>query len=491
MFEQFKATLNSENLIEDLRAGLIGDGIAIPGPFGVKKLVYADYVASARALKPIEDFVSNNILPYYANSHTRSSFCGGYMTQMREEARAIIAASMDAGDDYSVIFAGSGATAAVNRLVKILGVEDAVRAGMNPVVFIGPYEHHSNILPWRETGAQIVTIPEAKDGGPDLAVLQRKLDMHKECALKIGSFSAASNVTGILTNVGEVTRLLKNNGALAIWDYAGGAPYLPVSVRPDNDIEIDALVLSAHKYPGGPAASGILVVKNKLSTTNRPSWPGGGTVAYVSPWGHDYLKSLSAREEAGTPNIIGDIRAALVFLVKDAVGSEFLAKRQAELRQRALAIWGACDRIKILGHPTAERLPIFSFQVLDASGNYIQEQMFTRMLSDLYGIQARGGCACAGPYGHELLGIDADQSAAMRHEIKHGNLLARSGWVRLNFSYLLSDEKANFIIESVTELANSASKYVDDYVFDAATGSYLYRDELKPTNAVQGVVCRS
>lgn len=490
MFEQFKASLRAENLVEQLRAGLIGDGISIPGPFGPKSLVYADYVASARALRQIEDFVTNNVLPYYANSHTRSSFCGAQMTQMREQARAEIAQSLQADENYSVVFTGSGATAAVNRLVKLLGVEEAVRAGVKPVIFIGPYEHHSNILPWRETGAQIVIIPEAEDGGPDLAILQAQLDAYRDCALKIGSFSAASNVTGILTDVAKVSQLLKQNGALAIWDYAGGAPYLPVSVKPEN-VELDAIFLSTHKYPGGPAASGILVVKNQLSATNRPSWPGGGTVTYVSPWNHDYVASLAAREEAGTPNVIGDIRAALCFMVKDAIGPSFLAKRQAELKQRASDAWAKCDRIKVLGHPTATRLPIFSFQIKDGEGGLIQHQLFTRMLSDLYGIQARGGCACAGPYGHDLLGIDADQSAQMRREIQEGNALARPGWVRLNFSYLLSDEKANFIIESVTELANSAHNYVDNYVFDEATGSFMHQEDAIARSAVQGAACCS
>jgi len=476
MLEQFKNQLQSTDLVAELRAGLIGDGVSIPGPFGAQKLVYADYVASARALRPIEDFVTQNILPYYANSHTRSSYCGAYMTQMREQARSEIANSVDASDDYSVVFTGAGATAAVNRLVKLLGVEEAVRSGLEPVVFIGPYEHHSNILPWRETGAKIVIIPEAAEGGPDLGVLQQKLDDNKSSSLKVGSFSAASNVTGIQTDVAEVTKILKANDAFAVWDYAGGAPYLPVSVKPSG-VELDALFLSTHKFPGGPAASGLLIVKNKLSATSKPSWPGGGTVTYVSPWNHDYVSSLSAREEAGTPNVIGDIRAALCFIVKDAIGAEFLANRQNELRDRAIAAWKDNKNIRILGHATAERLPIFSFQVRDEQGELIQHQLFTRMLSDMYGIQARGGCACAGPYGHELLNIDADQSAVMRAEIKEGNSLARPGWVRLNFSYLLSDEKANFIIESVAELANSASKYVDQYVFDEATGSYTHHKE--------------
>jgi selenocysteine lyase/cysteine desulfurase len=486
MLEKFAQSLKSDNLIEELRQSIIGDGISIPGPYGEKSLVYADYVASARALRQVESFVAEEILPYYANSHTRSSYCGAYMTQMREEARAVIAKSVDANDDYSVVFTGSGATAAVNRLVRLLGVEQAAAAGQNPVVYIGPYEHHSNILPWRESGAEVIIIPESVEGGPDLLVLQRELKKHADKPIKIGAFSAASNVTGITTDVEKVTSLLKSHGALAVWDYAGGAPYMPINVKV-GACELDALFLSAHKFPGGPAASGILVVKNKLSATAKPSWPGGGTVTYVSPWNHDYVSSLSAREEAGTPNVIGDIRAALCFMIKDAIGHQFLEERQAELRDRAFKAWVAHPHIRILGHQTAHRLPIFSFQITDRNGELINHQLFTRMLSDRYGIQARGGCACAGPYGHSLLDIDADQSAQMREEIKRGNPLARPGWVRLNFSYLLSDEKVNFIIESVSELANSASTLIGDYVYDDASGSFAH----KSVHAANGQIARA
>lgn len=490
MLEKFAQSLKSKDLIGQLRQGIIGDGISIPGPYGAKALTYADYVASARALSQVERFVSEEILPFYANSHTRSSYCGAYMTQMREEARAIIAKSVDAHDDYSVIFTGSGATAAVNRLVRLMGLEEAVRAGQRPVVFLGPYEHHSNILPWRESGAEVVIIPEAEAGGPDLKQLEQQLLAHSNNALKVGSFSAASNVTGITTDIASVTRLLKQHGALAVWDYAGGAPYLPVSVKAEN-AEIDALFLSAHKFPGGPAASGILVVKNKLCASAKPSWPGGGTVTYVSPWNHDYVASLSAREEAGTPNVIGDIRAALCFMIKDAIGTEFLAERQAQLHDKAKKAWANNPRLRILGHETANRLPIFSFQVEDVQGGLINHQLFTRMLSDIYGIQARGGCACAGPYGHSLLDIDADQSATMREEIKNGNPLARPGWVRLNFSYLMSDEKVNFIIESVSELANSASTFLGDYVYDDATGSFAHKSVCNSSSQIARAACCS
>ncbi|MCF4097889.1 aminotransferase class V-fold PLP-dependent enzyme [Maritalea mediterranea] len=478
MFDQFKQQLASQSdLPAFLRDQLIGENAMIEGPFGPKKLIYADYVASGRALRVIESFVAEEVLPFYANSHTRASYCGRKMTAMREAGRMEIARILGAGPEHSVIFTGSGATAAINRLVKLVGLEDAVRRGEAPVVFLGPYEHHSNILPWVESGAEIIYVPEAAQGGLDSEALAELLDQYADRQLRIGSFSAASNVTGITTDVIAITKLLKSKGALSFWDYAGGAPYMPVSVNPAEGAEIDALFLSAHKFPGGPAATGILAINNNIVRRDVPSWPGGGTVTYVSEWGRDYSASIASREEAGTPNIIGDIRAALCFLVKEAIGADFMATRQRQLVQQAMARWNANPNIHVLGNLEAERLPIFSFLITDAHGRLVPHNFFTRALSDLYGIQARSGCACAGPYGHILLNIDQHQSQQVRDEIKQGNALARPGWVRLNFSYLFDDQKAGFIIDKVEELANSAGTYLDQYQSDPQTGSFCHIED--------------
>ncbi|MCK4713803.1 MAG: aminotransferase class V-fold PLP-dependent enzyme [Marinosulfonomonas sp.] len=447
----FKSLISTQNPLADLRVGLIGEGVMIPGKNGPVPLVYADYVASGRALRQVEDFITHQVLPYYANSHTEASYCGGYMTRLREEARAEIARVTNASDDCAVIFTGAGATAGLNRLVTLLGVDKAA----NPVVFIGPYEHHSNMLPWRESRAEVVEIPEADGGGPDLAVLEQALKDHAGADLKIGSFSAASNVTGIVTDPDPVSRLLKQHGALSVWDYAGAGPYLPIDMQCGTDVEKDAVVVSAHKFAGGPAASGVLILRKGAVQSKKPSWPGGGTVCFVSPWHHDYVGDLAAREEAGTPNGIGDIRAALVFLIKEAVGDTAIAAREAEFVQMARKGWGDNPCLTLLGHPTAQRLPIFSFVVRDGTGRMVSEQVFTRQLSDIYGIQARGGCACAGPYGHRLLNIDHEYSNQLRREILAGNEVHKPGWVRLNFSYLMADETVRYIIDSVNELATT------------------------------------
>ncbi|MDV7143302.1 aminotransferase class V-fold PLP-dependent enzyme [Tropicimonas sp. TH_r6] len=465
--ESFKASLQTDDAIAALRAGLIGEGVEIPGLDGPVRLVYADYVASGRALRQVEDFVAEQVLPYYANSHTEASWCGSYMTRLRAEARAEIARLTRAGEDCAVIFAGSGATAGLNRLVTLLGVEKAE----TPVVFIGPYEHHSNILPWRESRATVVEIPEGEGGGPDLAALEAALEEHAGADLKIGSFSAASNVTGIVTDDIAVTRLLKRHSALSVWDYAGGGPYLEMDMGA-GEIAKDAIVVSPHKFPGGPGASGVLVLRKSAVARARPSWPGGGTVSFVSPWSHSYTEDLAAREEAGTPNIIGDIRAALVFLVKEAVGQERLDRREDELNAMAKAAWLDHPQLTLLGCEKARRLPIFSFLVRDGAGQPVHQQLFTRMLSDLYGIQTRGGCACAGPYAHRLLGIDRAASEQLHRELRAGHELEKPGWIRLNFTALMDDVTARYIITSVLDLLARLDEVVPRYQCDPSTARF-------------------
>ncbi|MEX0365752.1 MAG: aminotransferase class V-fold PLP-dependent enzyme [Ruegeria sp.] len=463
----FRAAIEAATHTNTLRDGLIGENILIPGLHGDVPLVYADYVASGRALRQVEDYVVQHVLPFYANSHTEASFCGSYITRLRREARGEIARMVGATEDDAVIFTGSGATAGLNRLVSLFGVAEADR----PVVLIGPYEHHSNILPWRESKAEVIEIPEAPEGGPDMQALEAALIANRDSDLLIGSFSAASNVTGIITDPDPVTRLLKRHGALAVWDYAGGGPYLPMGMGA-GDARKDAIVVSPHKFPGGPGASGVLVVNKAPVHRDCPSWPGGGTVSFVSPWGHDYSEDLAAREEAGTPNVIGDIRAALAFIVKDVVGAEEIAKREALCNRMALEGWGDNPHLTLLGADKAHRLPIFSFLVRDAAGQPVHQQLFTRMLSDIYGIQARGGCACAGPYAHRLLGIDRAASEALHADLAAGKELLKPGWVRLNFSYLMSEETVRFIIDSVNDLSRRTAEFVPFYDADPATARF-------------------
>ncbi|KRC85683.1 aminotransferase class V [Achromobacter sp. Root83] len=463
--QQFQDSLKAPDIVTALAEGLIGKDACIDGPFGAKPLVYADYVASGRALMQVERFVLEQVLPYYANSHTEASYCGGFITRLRREARAAIARCCGAGDEHAVIFAGSGATAGINRLVHLFGVDAALAAGRQVRVVIGPYEHHSNILPWRECGAEIIELEESPEGGPNLVQLAAALKAPAD-TLVICALSAASNVTGIVADVPAITRLVNSAGAKMLWDYAGGAPYLPVAMSPAADARIDAIVFSPHKFIGGPGASGVLIVRRDAVVATTPTWPGGGTVKFVSPAGHDYSSSLESREEAGTPNVVGDIRAALALLVKEALGADFMEQRNAHFVQRAFAAWQGAEGLELLGSATAKRLPIFSFRVRDGKGGFVHQQLVTRMLSDRFGIQARGGCACAGPYVHRLLDIDDARSLQMRQAILEGREIEKPGFVRLNFSVLLPDAKADFILESVLALAADATGFEHLYGFD-------------------------
>ncbi len=471
ILDEFKTSIKDAADSGTLAAGLIGEGVMIPGLNGDVPLVYADYVASGRALQQVEDFIATKVLPYYANSHTEASYCGQYITRLRRAARAEIARLTGAGEDCEVIFTGSGATAGLNRLVTLFGVPEAQR----PVVFIGPYEHHSNILPWRESRAEVVEIPEAAEGGVDLGALEAALIAHSDADLKIGSFSAASNVTGILTDPDPVTRLLRAHGARAIWDYAGAGPYLPIDMGGFGAEPKDAVVVSPHKFPGGPGGSGVLILRREAVRATAPSWPGGGTVSFVSPWSHRYSESLAAREEAGTPNVIGDIRAALAFLVKEAVGQGEIEAREAQYAARAREVWAQVPGLTVLGHEQAPRLPIFSFTVRGASGQPVHQQLFTRMLSDVYGIQARGGCACAGSYAHRLLSIDETRSQALLGDLLAGHELQKPGWVRLNLSYLMAEETVDYILASVVDLVTRAETLAEAYEVDPSTARFLPR----------------
>lgn len=450
LFTRFRAALGPDPA-PALHAGLIGHGVPVDGPFGPHPLVYADYVASGRALRQVERFVMDEILPWYANSHTEASACGAAMTRARRAARAEILRCCHGDEGHAVIFAGSGATAGINRLVHLMGV------GPGTTVILGPYEHHSNILPWRESGATVVELPEAAGGGPCPDALEAALVPDAVVAL-----SACSNVTGITCDVAALTAQVHAAGARVVWDYAGGAPYLPI----DLSLGMEAVVASPHKFVGGPGASGVLIVRRDAVRADRPSSPGGGTVRFVSPHGHDYAAGVEAREEAGTPNVIGDIRAALAFAVKDAIGQAAIDAAHARWWAMARARLARDPRIELLGNLDCPRVPILSFRLRDRQGGHVHQQLATRMLSDLHGVQARGGCACAGPYVHRLLGLDRDASDRLRAAILAGHEVEKPGFVRLNLCWLAPEAEVRFILDAIADVAARAPGLAPRYACD-------------------------
>lgn len=479
----------ASDLIDLVRSSVIGEDEAVAGPFGIRRLTYADYTASGRSLSFIEDFIREAVLPLYANTHTESSGTGLQTTVFREDAREIIRSCVGAGEDHAVIFCGSGATGAIDRLVAVLNLRlprdlDAryslsslIPAEERPVVFIGPYEHHSNELPWRESIADVVRIREDEDGHIDLNHLRTELEQHRARPLKIGSFSAASNVTGIISNTHAIARLLHEYDALSFWDFAASSPYVAIDMEGEHDGSSykDAIFFSPHKLIGGPGTPGVLVARRDLFSNTVPAVVGGGTVSYVSTEDHHYLADIEHREEGGTPAIVESIRAGLVFLLKERVGPESIRTLEDDFIRRAIDRWLEHPNIEVLGNPRADRLSIVSF-IIKFRDRSLHHNYVVALLNDVFGIQARGGCSCAGPYGHTLLGIDTETSHRFEDEVMHGCEGIKPGWVRVNFNYFISETVFDFVVSAVEILADRGWTLLPFYNFDPHSGLWRHHD---------------
>ncbi len=475
-----------------IRAQLIGQDATAQTPFGERRIVYADYVASGRSLQWIETFIVKQVLPLYANTHTEDSATGARMTALAHDAASYIKRCLGA-QHGKLLFCGTGSTAAIKRLQEILGlvVPEALRERViaalgpaeRPIVFVGPYEHHSNEVSWRETIAEVIEVPLNVDGTIDLNLLRIALGVARNTGRPLfGSFSAASNVTGVLTDTRAVARLLHEHGALAFFDFAAAAPHVAIDMRIGEPDGYDAIFISPHKFVGGPGSPGILAFNPALYRLRAPSTAGGGTVSYVSSHEHCFVDDIEQRESAGTPGTVQCIRAALAFLVKESVGTQVIERLENAMIRTAIARLRRHPRIELLGNPDAPRLAILSFLIRTPDDKYLHPRLVVLLLNDLFGIQSRGGCACAGPYAHRLLGISPARAEQFRDAVLDGFEAVKPGWTRLNFSYFIEPAEFEFLLDAIKFIADHGERFIGEYECDWHNGAWRHRHDELPSD---------
>ncbi|RZC75889.1 hypothetical protein C5167_000050 [Papaver somniferum] len=503
-----------EEKLNWLRSQVIGgDDFEFETPFGKRRLVYADHTASGRSLHYIETYIVKNVLPFYGNTHTSDSYVGRKTTKMVHEATNYVKKCMGGSLDDALIFCGSGTTAAIKRLQEVMGIwvpstlRDRIIQYLNNeerwLVFIGPYEHHSNVLSWRQSTAQVIEIGLDNDGLVHMESLRIHLEKYKsENRPMLGSFSACSNVTGIVVDTRAISRLLHKYGAFACFDFAASAPYMEMDMRSGNLDGYDAIFVSPHKFLGGPGTPGILMMNKALYElrSSAPSTCGGGTVCYVNDFNAKdtlYHDDIEEREDAGTPPIIQKIRASLVFWVKEFVGHHLIEKKEEFYIEKALKRLLQNPNIWILGNTEVKRQAILSFLVFPntsnstssslvdernrklytvrESGKPLHGPFVAKLLNDLFGIQARGGCACAGPYAHHLLGVGEILSLVFRATIKKGYHGIKPGWARISFPYYMSKEEFNFILSALEFISKYGDRFLPLYSFNWKTGQWTFR----------------
>ncbi|WP_223789851.1 aminotransferase class V-fold PLP-dependent enzyme [Marinicella meishanensis] len=478
--------VTANNLKPDcLRQAIIGVDAPFCTPFGQRLMTYCDYTASGRTLTFIEKYLMK-LQRHYANTHTEDDMTGRSMTRLLHDAEQRIKDSLGATEQDRIICTGTGATGAITKIQQILGtyLPPATRAqiersaacdldkilAQSPVVFVGPYEHHSNEISWRDGLCEVVELDLDAQGHADLDQLTELLQQDQyQNRLKIGSFSAASNVTGLISHTRKIARLLHQHDALAFFDFAASAPYVEIDMHPKDDPlgYYDAVFLSPHKFLGGPGSTGVLVFnKDIYQAALKPTVSGGGTVSYVARHDHDFFDDIEEREKAGTPGVLQIMRAALCFEVKEKFGVQQIHNIEQQWLQQAFSAWQNHPRIEILGdQDPANRVGIVSFNIKTASGKYLHPKFITVLLNDLFGIQSRAGCSCAGPYGHQLLGIDEETSEQYRALIQKGYHGIKPGWCRVGFHYIMDQAEVQYIIDCVNFIADNGAEFLPWYKF--------------------------
>ena len=468
-----------EQHFQAFRQHIIGIDQEFESPFGKKKIIYTDWTASGRLYRPIEEKLCNEFGPFVANTHTETTVSGTAMTKAYHEAKHIIKKHVNCNEDDVLIVSGNGMTGVVNKFQRILGLKvpenlrkyTEIPDEIRPVVFISHMEHHSNQTSWLETIAKVEVIPPDEDGLFSLKNLENLLIQYKDCTLKIASVVGGSNVTGIQTPHHKIAELMHKHGGVCFVDFACSAPYVDIDMHPENeDQALDAIFFSPHKFLGGPGTSGVLVFNKKLYRNMIPDCPGGGTVSWTNPWGeHKYIDNIEDREDGGTPGFLQTIKTALAIKLKDAMGVENILKREHELTDTIFKTLSNVDNINILAGQHQDRLGVISFYIDDLHYN-----LGVKLLNDRFGIQTRGGCSCAGTYGHFLLHVDQKTSHELTNEISIGDLVRKPGWIRMSIHPTTTNEEMNFVCESIKSLAKNHKEWASDYEYIGANNEFVH-----------------
>lgn len=475
--------MSLEQYFERFRQNIIGQDHQYPEMDG-KPVIYADWIASGRLYRPVEEFISNTLGPYVANTHTETTLTGTTMTHAYHEAQNIIKKHVNAGEDDVLIAAGSGMTLLINKFQRILGLRAPEKwsAQLNiaedekPLVLITHMEHHSNQTTWHECAVTLEIIRSTDQGVPCLEHMRELLERYKDRPIKIGSFTACSNVTGIKTPIHEMAEIMHEYDGLCFADYAASAPYVDMDMHPANPAQkLDAIFFSPHKFLGGPGSSGVLIFDKALYNCKVPDQPGGGTVSWTNPWGeHRFFDDIEAREDGGTPGFLQTIKVALAIQVKDAMGTDNILAREQELTEYMFKELEQIPNLKILEPHIKDRLSVFSFYVLGLHHNLI-----VRLLNDKFGVQTRGGCSCAGTYGHLLLDVDQLKSHEITNRIDQGDLTDKPGWVRASLHPVTRDEEAQYVVNAIKEVVKNAEEWSKEYRFESATGEFYAKNPIQ------------